>query len=92
MVRTAFIALVAAAVLLVPVGVVHGAGFAQGDTGSGDNLPFLFAAFAVTWVGFVAYITYLVFKNRDLQRQIEDLRILLDDRTSTVERSAKHSG
>ena len=41
----------------------------------GENyLPFLFAAFAVTWAGFFAYAFFITRKQADLTQEIETLR------------------
>jgi hypothetical protein len=38
-----------------------------------QNLPFLFAAFAVVWVVFFAYAGYLSWKRHAVQRDIDEL-------------------
>ena len=50
---------------------------------SGDpeaNLPYLFAAYTVTWVGFFVYVYYLSQRNRTLRREVEALREALAER------------
>lgn len=47
---------------------------------SDRNLAYLFAAFAVTWAAFFAYVFYLGVKSRELRREIELLRKLLEKR------------
>ena len=39
-----------------------------------DNLPFLFAAFAVVWVVFFIYAGYMSWRRRSVQQELEDLR------------------
>lgn len=39
-----------------------------------DFLPFLFAAFAITWVAFFAYAFFITRKQADLKQEIESLR------------------
>lgn len=39
-----------------------------------DNLGYLFAAFAVIWVGLFAYIFFLAQKQRQLRRDIDWLK------------------
>ncbi len=46
------------------------------------NLSFLFAAFAVVWVGVLAYVVSLSRRNRDLEHDLEDLRAVLEQRSS----------
>lgn len=41
-----------------------------------DFLPFLFAAFAVTWVAFFAYAFFITRKQADLKQEIETLRTM----------------
>lgn len=43
-----------------------------------DNLSYLFAAFAVIWVGLFAYILILVQKQRKLRRDIDWLKEMLE--------------
>ncbi len=38
-----------------------------------DNLGYLFAAFAVTWIGIAAYLAYVSQQVRALQDDLEDL-------------------
>ena len=61
----AVLALTAPAVLAAPL-----AQDAPGD----DNLGYLLAGTLLTWAGFFAYAVYLARKNRDLRREVEDLR------------------
>ena len=44
------------------------------DRGPEANLPYLFAAYTVTWVGFFVYVYYLSQRQRSLQREVEALR------------------
>ena len=44
------------------------------------NLPYLFAAYSVTWVGFFVYVYYLSQRNRNLRREVEALREALEER------------
>ena len=48
------------------------------------NLPYLFAAYTVTWVGFFVYVYYLSQRQRSLQREVEALREALADRDGKV--------
>lgn len=43
-----------------------------------DNLSYLFAAFAVIWVGLFVYILILVQKQRQLRRDIDWLKEMLE--------------
>lgn len=42
-----------------------------------ENLSFLFAAYAAVWVLLFAYVVVLSRRNRALEREIEELRQLL---------------
>ena len=42
------------------------------------NLPFLFAAYAITWIALSVYFYYLSQKQRDLQSDLDSLRQDLD--------------
>ena len=60
------------ALFLLPVAL--GAEHTQGE----NYLPFLFAAFAVTWVAFFVYAFFISRKQADLKREIDVLRALQD--------------
>ena len=45
-----------------------------------SNLTYLFAAFAVSWVIFFAYAFYVSRKQQDMEREIRQLRQILEDR------------
>ena len=50
------------------------------DTTGESNLGYLLAGTLLTWAGFFAYAVYLWRKNRDLRREVDDLRRLLGER------------
>ena len=39
-----------------------------------SNLGFLFAGFAVVWIAFFAYVFYMSRRERELRREIDELR------------------
>lgn len=43
-----------------------------------SNLPFLFAAFAVTWVVFFAYAFFVSRRRQEMQRELRELRQSLE--------------
>jgi CcmD family protein len=45
-----------------------------------DNLPFLFAAFAVTWVVFFTYAFFLSRRRQEVQRELRTLLQELEQR------------
>ena len=45
-----------------------------------EHAPFLFAAYAVVWIGVLIYVTSLGRLSRNLERDVEELRELLDKR------------
>ena len=45
-----------------------------------EHAPFLIAAYAVVWIGVLIYVTSLGRWSRSLERDIEELRSLLDKR------------
>ena len=47
-----------------------------------DNLPFLFAAFAVTWIAFFAYAFFVSRRQQELRKEIAELRGTLDQQGS----------
>lgn len=44
------------------------------------HLPFLIAAYVVVWLGVLVYVTSLARRSRELERELEELRLLLDQR------------
>jgi CcmD family protein len=44
------------------------------------NLPYLFAVYAITWVIFFVYLYYLSQRQRNLRREVEELREALSER------------
>ena len=50
------------------------------DAPGESNLGYLLAGTLLTWAGFFAYAVYLWRKNRDLRREVDDLRRLLGER------------
>jgi CcmD family protein len=45
-----------------------------------SNLPFLFAAFAVTWIVFFVYAFFVSRRRQELQREIRTMQQELDQR------------
>ena len=45
-----------------------------------ENLGFLFAAYSAVWILLFAYVFVLSRRNRSLEREIEELRALLQRR------------
>ncbi len=50
------------------------------ERGPEANLPYLFAAYTVTWIGFFAYLYYVSQRQRSLRREVEMLREALEER------------
>ena len=46
------------------------------------NLPFLFAAFAVTWIAFFAYAFFVSRRQQELRKEIAELRGTLNQQES----------
>ena len=75
-----------AIVILVPASATAQDQYAVGSaiTSQGSdpeaNLPFLYAVYTVTWVAFFVYVFYLSQKQRDMRREVEDLRRALAER------------
>ena len=44
-----------------------------------ENLPYLFAALAVSWAVFFVYAFWISRRQQDLRREIEELRQVMDD-------------
>ncbi len=50
-----------------------------------DNLPYLFAAYAVTWVVFFIYVFFVSRRQRELEREVKELRHVLEIRENPGE-------
>jgi CcmD family protein len=50
-----------------------------------SNLPFLFAAFAVTWIVFFAYAFLVSRRRQEMQREIRTIQQELDQRQGPSE-------
>ncbi len=75
--------LVALAGLLLTLALLPQAVFAAAPAQSSSadgNLGFLLAGTALAWAGFMAYAYYLGRRNRDMRREIEELRRILAER------------
>ena len=53
-----------------------------------SNLPFLFAAFAVTWIIFFAYAFFVSRRRQEVQREVAELQRGLEQQKSISEVSA----
>lgn len=49
------------------------------------NLPFFFSVFAVTWAGFFVYVFVMSRRQRDMQREIEELSNALREKEKESE-------
>ncbi|MDP6494489.1 MAG: CcmD family protein [Dehalococcoidia bacterium] len=49
------------------------------------NLPYLFAVYAITWVIFFVYLYYLSQRQRNLRREVDELRRDLSERERQTE-------
>ena len=72
--------LASTAVLAQQDGADQSSAVAAEDTGPEANLPYLFAAYTVTWIGFFAYLYYVSQRQRSLRREVEMLREALEER------------
>ncbi len=44
------------------------------------NLPYLFAVYIITWLAFFGYVFYMSRRQREMQREIDDLKRALEER------------
>lgn len=44
------------------------------------HLPYLIAAYAVVWLGILIYVSSLARRSRELERELDELKHLLDRR------------
>ena len=74
---------VAALVWLLSTGVALAAGPAQDNFDRDGNLPFLFAVYTVTWAAFFAYAFYMSRRQRELRREMEELKRALEEKETS---------
>ncbi|MGD9763860.1 MAG: CcmD family protein [Candidatus Binatia bacterium] len=48
--------------------------------GGGSHLAYLIAAYAVVWLGLLLYVTSLDRRSRELERELEELKHLVEQR------------
>ena len=56
-----------------------------------ENLPYLFAAYAVTWVAFFTYLFFVSRHQREMEREIRELKQALDLRENPGQPSPRNS-
>ncbi len=79
--RYAVAVAVAALAWLLSAGAVLAAGAAQENEYDPEgNLSYLFAVFAITWAAFFAYAFYMGRRQRELRREIDDLKEALQEK------------
>ena len=44
------------------------------------HLPYLIAAYVVVWLGVLIYVTSLARRSRELERELDEIKHLLDQR------------
>ena len=74
---------VAALVWLLSTGVALAAGPAQDDFDRDGNLPFLFAVYTITWAAFFAYAFYMSRRQRELRRELDELKRALEEKETS---------
>ncbi len=68
----------AATAWVLSTGILMAAAAGQEAPGE-SNLPLLYSVYTVTWATFFAYAFYVSRRQRELRRQIEELRRVLDE-------------
>ncbi len=61
-------------------GIASAAVSAQNGSDGESNLPFLFALYTITWLAFFAYAFYMTRRQSELNREIQELRRMLEQR------------
>ena len=73
----------AASVWLLSTGIALAAGPAQDDFDRDGNLPLLFAVYTVTWAAFFAYAFYMSRRQRELRREIDEIKRALEEKETS---------
>ena len=74
---------VAALVWLLSTGIALAAGPAQDGFDRNGNLPFLFAVYTVTWAAFFAYVFYMSRRQRELRRELDEIKRALEEKETS---------
>ena len=74
---------VAASVWLLSTGVALAEGSAQDVFDRDGNLPFLFAVYTVTWAAFFAYAFYMSRRQRELRRELNEIKRALEEKETS---------
>ena len=48
-----------------------------------SNLPYLFAAYAVSWAAFFAYVFFVTRRQQELQKDVKTLRRVLEEQETS---------
>ena len=79
--KAGILAAFAASLLWLAFGsIASGAVNAQSGSDAESNLPFLFALYTITWLAFFAYAFYMTRRQSELNREIQELRRMLEQR------------
>ena len=62
---------------LILAGSALAAGNGQAESNPEANLPYLLGVYTITWLAFFAYAFYITRRQRELRRQIDELRLQL---------------
>ncbi len=71
---------VAAMTWLLSTSVALAAGAAQDTYDPGGNLPFLYGVYTITWAAFFAYAFYMNRRQRELRRQVDEIKRALEEK------------
>jgi CcmD family protein len=66
----------------IPVMAQEPVTIADSSSAPEANLPYLFAVYSITWIVFFAYLYYLSQRQRNLRREVEELRQILAEKNS----------
>ncbi|MBG94524.1 MAG: hypothetical protein CL793_04600 [Chloroflexi bacterium] len=72
-------------ILIALLGASDGTEIATTNQSPEANLPFLFAAFAVAWLGFIIYAWYLASQHSRLRQEIANMQKQLTDIQDSIE-------
>ena len=78
--RHAVAVAVAALAWLLSTSIALAAGAAQDTYDPEGNLPFLYGVYTITWTAFFAYAFYVNRRQRELRRQVDELKRALEEK------------
>ena len=77
--------IISTGVVIAFLGATNGTAVVTANQTPEANLPFLFAAFAIAWLGFIIYAWYLASQHSRLRQEIANMQKQLTDIQGSID-------